>query len=124
MRFFMESISFLSCSEFSIKDSSLFFITTSLERFRKRTLMLSRLFRKSSYLRTPSTSLYAEHNRLRSAEEFVSARDTICSESKKKKRAMSLFSIKSLINTSGPISFVSSFLFPSIRIVTSSLSKI
>ena len=60
--------------------------------------MLSRLFRKSSYLRTPSTSLYAEHNRLRSAEEFVSARDTICSESKKKKRAMSLFSIKSLIN--------------------------
>ena len=55
---------------------------------------------------------------------LVSASATILSESKKKKRAMSLFKIKSFIKTSLPISFDSSLGAPSMKISVLSLSSI
>ena len=97
---------------------------TSSERFRKRSLTFSKFCLRSSYFRTPRTSLYAEHNFFFSATELVSASETICSESKKKKRAISLFNMKSLMKMSGPISFVSSLIDPSIFISTNSFSVI
>ena len=90
----------------------------------KRSLRFSRFFFRSSYFLTPNTSLYAELSFLFSSIVFVSASATILSESKKKKRAMSLLRIKSLMKTSLPISFDSSFGAPSMKISVLSLSSI
>ena len=120
----MSSTSFSKHSCLFNKSNSLSLPSTSDDFFLNLSLTFSKLCLKSSYFLTPSTSLYAEHNRLFSIEVFVSAKVTICSESKKKKRAISLFNTKSLINTSDPISAVSSFLAPSIRISTNSFSII
>ena len=124
----LDSLSLLSATRFS-NSSCLLSIETSFSRLatsddflRKRNLTFSRFFFRSSYLRTPSTSLYAEHKRRFSVEVLVSAKATICSESKKKNRAMSLLRMKSLIKTSEPIVAASSFLTPSINISTFSFS--
>ena len=122
VRCFTSSISFFNLSCLSSKAINRSRLSTSEDFLRNLSLTFSRLRFNSSYLRTPRTSLYAEHKRFLSADVFVSARATICSESKKKKRAISLFRIKSLMNTSDPISAVNSFLTPSIRMSTDSFS--
>ncbi|MPM96174.1 hypothetical protein SDC9_143332 [bioreactor metagenome] len=115
-----------ACKYFCLvsKAVSLLRPSISSDFLRKRKRRFSRFLFKSSYFFTPRTSLYAEHNLLFSSMVFVSASVTIFSESKKKKRATSLFKIKSLINTSCPISEVSSFFTPTIRISTVSSSRI
>ena len=90
------SIIFISLVSFS----NLFWLIILPAFFLNLILRFSRFLLISSYFLIPRTSLYAELNLRFSSSDFTSARFTIFSASKRKKVAIFLERIKSLMNIS------------------------